>query len=161
MSYWGDNIENFFYFKYDRQATYLPQYFHLWGITLPSWSMQQHSKKHTFFFLKYAPCLLESLRKLVILNFEVIFHRHIEYLQFVLTGLIWWNSAEQGHNFQYLKNTELDELIFVWNTQSSKNIEVLLNSHHCNMQPHQEHSSISDYYCRVSLLFSDTEKKLN
>ena len=51
--------------------------------------------------------------------------RDTEHSQFVLTGLIWWNSAEQGHNFQYLKNTDFDKTE-LYCLRQSKNIEVLI-----------------------------------
>lgn len=120
--------------------------------------MQQHSKKHTY-EKKLGPLSTRQSQKIINTNFWGFFSdRHTEHSQFVPTGLIWWNSAEQGRNFQYLKNIEFDETDLYDSKQSSKKMEVLLNSYHCNTKPHQGHSSISDYYCQVSLPFSDTEK---
>lgn len=58
----------FFALNMTKQTTHLPQCFHLQGITLPSWSMQQHSKKHTY-EKKLGPLSTWQSQKIINTNF--------------------------------------------------------------------------------------------
>lgn len=53
----------FFTFNRTKQTIYVPQSFHLQGTTLPSLSMQQHSKKHTY--TKLDPLSTQQSQKII------------------------------------------------------------------------------------------------